>query len=111
MVLLGTAFVFGLLGSLHCLGMCAPLIWALPQDKAKQSKWWANRLAYNFGRSITYALLGLTIGLLGQTFALAGLQQAEGFCDNTGSRCLTLPDLTGLLTLRNIKICCCNNNL
>ena len=44
-------------------------------------------------------------------FALAGLQQAEGFCDNTGSRCLTLPDLTGLLTLRNIKICCCNNNL
>ncbi|MCO6357751.1 sulfite exporter TauE/SafE family protein [Roseivirga pacifica] len=75
MVLLGTAFVFGLLGSLHCLGMCAPLIWALPQDKAKKSKWWANRLAYNFGRSITYALLGVTIGLLGQTFALAGLQQ------------------------------------
>ena len=44
-------------------------------------------------------------------FALAGLQQAVGFCDNTGSRCLTLPDLTGLLTLRNIKICCCNNTL
>lgn len=75
MVLLGTAFVFGLLGSLHCLGMCAPLIWALPQDKSKRAKWWGNRLSYNFGRSITYAVLGAVIGLLGQTFALAGLQQ------------------------------------
>ena len=45
-------------------------------------------------------------------FALAGIP-AHGFCKNTGDGCRTLPDIAAsgfLPTLRNIKICCCNNN-
>ncbi|NVK84493.1 MAG: sulfite exporter TauE/SafE family protein [Cytophagia bacterium] len=75
MLLLWTGFLFGLFGSMHCLGMCAPLIWALPQQKQKRSIWWRNKLAYNLGRAITYAFLGLLIGLVGETFSFAGFQQ------------------------------------
>lgn len=75
MVLLVSAFIFGLLGSLHCLGMCAPIIWALPQDHSKRSVWLTKRVTYNLGRIITYALLGTIIGLVGESFALAGWQQ------------------------------------
>lgn len=75
MLLLWTGFLFGLLGSMHCLGMCAPLIWALPQQKDKRSIWWRNKLAYNIGRTTTYASLGLLIGVLGETVSFAGFQQ------------------------------------
>lgn len=75
MLLLGTAIVFGLLGSLHCLGMCAPLIWAVPQQEKAKSLWWRNRILYNTGRGLTYALLGALFGLLGESLSLAGWQQ------------------------------------
>lgn len=75
MLLLWTGFLFGLFGSMHCLGMCAPLIWALPQQKQKQTIWWRNKLVYNTGRAITYAFLGLLIGLVGETVSFAGFQQ------------------------------------
>ena len=75
MILLWTGFLFGLLGSLHCLGMCAPLIWAIPESQEGKRKWWLNKLAYNSGRAITYALLGVIIGLIGESLSLAGWQQ------------------------------------
>lgn len=75
MLLLWTGFLFGLLGSMHCLGMCAPLIWALPQQKDKRAAWWRNKLAYNLGRASTYTMLGLIIGLVGETVSIAGFQQ------------------------------------
>jgi sulfite exporter TauE/SafE len=61
MLLLSTAIVFGLLGSLHCLGMCAPLMWAVPQTDQLRGVWWRNRMTYNLGRAITYAGLGAPI--------------------------------------------------
>ena len=75
MLLLWTGFLFGLFGSMHCLGMCAPLIWALPQNKEKRALWWRNKLAYNLGRALTYASLGFLIGLIGETVSFAGFQQ------------------------------------
>ncbi|MFY0591105.1 sulfite exporter TauE/SafE family protein [Roseivirga sp.] len=74
-MLLATAIAFGFLGSLHCLGMCAPLLWAMPEDKAKRSVWWRNKLLYNFGRILTYGLLGLMIGLVGEGISFIGWQQ------------------------------------
>lgn len=74
-MLLATAIVFGFLGSLHCLGMCAPLLWAIPENPQKRVKWWLNKLIYNAGRITTYALLGLTIGLVGEGVLFAGWQQ------------------------------------
>ncbi len=74
-MLLASAIVFGLLGSLHCLGMCAPLIWAVPDTGVNKTNWLINKLLYNSGRLVTYSLLGLIIGLIGESFQLFGLQQ------------------------------------
>lgn len=70
------AFSMGLLGSLHCAGMCAPIALALPYPE--QSSWGRLRyvLLYNAGRLVTYSLLGLIFGLLGKGLFLAGWQQA-----------------------------------
>lgn len=78
-----SAIVLGLVGSLHCAGMCGPLAIALPLPKATQNRgnstsstaFLLGRLAYNGGRIITYCLLGVIFGLAGKTFLMAGLQR------------------------------------
>ncbi|MGZ3871846.1 MAG: sulfite exporter TauE/SafE family protein [Mucilaginibacter sp.] len=70
------AFFIGLFGSVHCIGMCGPLAFAIPSF---HSRWWlvvTDKFIYNAGRVITYSLLGLLIGMLGKQLWLAGLQQA-----------------------------------
>ncbi len=66
------AFLLGLVSSLHCVGMCAPLTLALPYHRDKVV---FQILTYNFGRVITYGLLGLIFGLLGEGLAVAGFQK------------------------------------
>ena len=64
-----SAIVFGFLGSFHCIGMCGPIVLSIP------SQTFGKRLLYNIGRSITYGLMGLAIGVIGQGFSLMGYQQ------------------------------------
>lgn len=71
----GTALVLGLVGSLHCAGMCGPLALALPQGQRPFSAFLTGRLAYNAGRIVTYAGLGLVFGSVGQALLLAGFQR------------------------------------
>lgn len=70
-----TALFIGLVGSLHCIGMCGPIAVALPLG----NKGWGHRtiggLTYNTGRIITYAVLGAVFGLLGKGIEMAGLQR------------------------------------
>ncbi len=70
-----TAFVLGLVGSLHCAGMCGPLALALPTAGSTTRSFVLGRLAYNLGRVVTYCLLGLFFGLLGKSLVLAGVQR------------------------------------
>lgn len=72
---LWTAFLLGLVGSAHCAGMCGPLALALPPAGNTRVNILAGRMAYNAGRIVTYTALGGLFGLLGQTFAVAGLQR------------------------------------
>jgi uncharacterized protein len=72
---LWTAFLLGLVGSLHCAGMCGPLALALPAAGNTTTGYVLGRVAYNAGRSVTYCLLGIVFGLAGWTFLLAGLQR------------------------------------
>lgn len=72
---LWTAFLLGFVGSAHCAGMCGPLALALPGAGNTRAGFLAGRLAYNAGRLLTYAVFGALFGLLGQTFAIAGLQR------------------------------------
>ncbi len=70
-----TAFVLGLVGSVHCAGMCGPLALALPASGSGARTFLAGRLAYNSGRIVTYCALGALFGLVGKTLFLAGVQR------------------------------------
>ncbi len=71
----GTAFLLGLTGSLHCAGMCGPLVLALPRTAGSRWLHVLGRLAYNAGRVFTYAAFGLVFGLVGKSLALVGVQR------------------------------------
>lgn len=73
-ILLG-AFIIGLLGSLHCIGMCGPIAFALPLKSATKSYKILGAFIYNWGRIFTYASLGLAFGFFGQGIKLASSQQ------------------------------------
>ncbi len=69
------AFVIGLAGSLHCVGMCGPIALALPvQGKGALGKI-SSPLIYNAGRIATYSILGMLFGMLGKGVVIAGYQQ------------------------------------
>lgn len=70
-----TAFILGLLGSLHCLGMCGPIAFMLPIGSAKGAKKTMLVSLYQVGRLSAYALLGVVFGVLGKGMALFGMQQ------------------------------------
>ena len=71
-----TAFLTGLLGSFHCVGMCGPIALALPTIGTSIQEKVASRLIYNAGRIFTYSILGLLFGIFGLGLKLAGLQQS-----------------------------------
>lgn len=73
--MLWAAFILGLLGSMHCIGMCGPIALALPLDRSSKSTAALGASAYNVGRIFTYASMGLLFGAIGQVFLVVGLQQ------------------------------------
>jgi uncharacterized protein len=73
--MVGTAFLLGLVGSLHCVGMCAPIALALPYAREQRYLLLFQTLQYNFGRALTYAFQGYLLGFLGQGLLWAGLQE------------------------------------
>jgi sulfite exporter TauE/SafE len=70
------AFTLGLLGSLHCIGMCGPIALSLPVTNRTFAGILMSSISYNTGRIITYSLIGVLFGLAGKTFSLAGIQNA-----------------------------------
>ena len=70
-----SAFLLGLVGSLHCVGMCGPIAIALPLGLSSRSALFLSRIWYNLGRIVTYSLLGLIAGLFGDLFRLGGFQR------------------------------------
>ncbi|WP_291275157.1 sulfite exporter TauE/SafE family protein [Flavobacterium sp.] len=73
--MLYSALIFGLISSLHCVGMCGPIAMMIPLDRNNPSKKVIQIMAYQIGRLSAYAVLGLVFGLLGRGFFMAGLQQ------------------------------------
>jgi hypothetical protein len=84
MDLLIAVLVASLIGSLHCAGMCGPLVAFAVGDTQRQS--WSTRItlhaAYHGGRLFTYALLGAACGLVGAAVNLGaarlGVYRAAG---------------------------------
>ncbi len=73
--MLYTAFIFGLISSLHCIGMCGPIAMMLPVDRNNPIKRRIQIAVYHLGRLMAYASIGLIFGLLGKGFFMAGFQQ------------------------------------
>lgn len=67
--------MLGLVGSLHCIGMCGPIAIALPNQARSTWSALAGRTLYNAGRVAAYALLGLAAGLIGEIVSLVDMQQ------------------------------------
>jgi len=68
-----SAFVAGLLGATHCIGMCGGIVGALTMSLPRnvhQSylRLWYYLLAYNLGRISSYTITGVFVGFLGAQF-------------------------------------------
>lgn len=72
---LWSAFLIGLAGSLHCAGMCGPLLLALPACSKSRLSIYTGRIIYNAGRITSYIFLGFLFGTLGSAAVLYGFQQ------------------------------------
>ena len=75
MEILITAFVLGLMGSFHCVGMCGPIALSLPLRGNNFAQKITGGILYNLGRATTYGLMGAIFGIIGQSFHLLGFQQ------------------------------------
>ncbi|MCX9157032.1 sulfite exporter TauE/SafE family protein [Niveibacterium sp. 24ML] len=62
------AFLIGLLGGTHCVGMCGGLVAALTVNlPGAVKRIWPIHLAYNLGRISSYSLFGAVLGAIGAT--------------------------------------------
>lgn len=73
--MLFSAFVLGLLGSFHCIGMCGAIAFMLPVDRYNSVKKATQIGLYHFGRLFAYGLIGVVFGILGKGFYAFGFQQ------------------------------------
>lgn len=73
--MLYSAFILGIISSLHCIGMCGPIAMMLPVAQHNPEKKALQILTYQMGRISAYTTVGLLFGFIGRGFYLAGLQQ------------------------------------
>lgn len=66
-----TALILGFAGSLHCAGMCSPLVLAVTSMNRRVM---LNKFIYNGGRVFTYALMGAVIAVFGSFINFSGFQ-------------------------------------
>jgi uncharacterized protein len=69
-------FMLGLLGSLHCIGMCGPIAFILPIDRNHSVKKVYQTSLYHLGRIAAYSLIGLVFGIMGRSLKIFGVQQS-----------------------------------
>jgi sulfite exporter TauE/SafE len=79
---LTAAFLVGLLGGTHCIGMCGGIVGALSSGlsldvQTSRRRLVAAQLAYNTGRISSYTVAGVLLGLFGQQLGETGV--LEGF--------------------------------
>jgi sulfite exporter TauE/SafE len=63
--IIGSSFIIGLAGSLHCIGMCGPLALSLPVNHSNNFSRITGGVIYNSGRILSYTAMGLILGSLG----------------------------------------------
>ncbi len=78
--LLSAALLAGLVGSAHCLGMCAGIsgLFAINAEVASLRASIPTAIVYNAGRVITYAVLGIIVAAFGSVIVKASPNLAVG---------------------------------
>ena len=75
MIFYFSAFLIGLAGSVHCVGMCGPLALAIPgASKDKGFTFFLRTIAYQISRISGYGVLGLIVGFFSQGMQFTGVQ-------------------------------------
>lgn len=72
-----SAFLVGLAGSVHCVGMCGGIVTSFTFLLPKNTNQWPFLIAYNTGRIISYAIAGTFAGLLGASVTSATFLSAQ----------------------------------
>lgn len=97
-----TALMIGFAGSLHCLGMCSPLVLAVTSMKPSAL---LNRTVYNAGRIATYASMGAVVAGIGMALPLHRFQNIISIVlgvillliGSGGLKGVTIPGITSLM--------------
>jgi uncharacterized protein len=90
-----TAVILGVAGSLHCLGMCSPLVMAVTSLRPSAI---LNRVVYNSGRIMVYAIMGSLVASAGLVLPLHKFQNLISMV--LGAALVII----GCLGIRTIKI-------
>ena len=104
-----TALIIGLAGSLHCLGMCSPLVMAAT---AMRPSVVLSRVLYNTGRVFTYAILGTVVAGVGMALPERNYQNllsiilgiALLFIAFGGIRNINVPVITKLMQWLSLRL-------
>lgn len=70
-----SAIGLGFASGFHCIGMCGPIALSMGLTKQQQTNFYLQNLTYQFGRILTYTVLGAILGIIGEGFEMAGFQQ------------------------------------
>ncbi|KJD33208.1 membrane protein [Tamlana sedimentorum] len=73
--MLWSAFILGVLGSFHCVGMCGPIAFMLPVNRSNSVIKISQITIYHIGRLLAYGLIGLAFGIIGKNLYIFGFQQ------------------------------------
>ncbi len=68
-----SAFLIGLFGSLHCVGMCSPLMLSFTPNRGRKAV--TSFFLYHLGRLGVYALLGVLFGLISSSVGFFAMQR------------------------------------
>ena len=70
------AFSVGIIGSIHCVGMCGGIVAALTMGRS--NLWITGITLYHAGRIVSYSLIGLLLGFVGYMFTdMSGISLAQ----------------------------------
>ena len=99
------AFLAGMAGSFHCIGMCGGIVAALSMTGAGALRLrLQSQLCYNLGRVMTYTLLGALAGLIGSSLDLLALGSLTSWFLIGANLCVVAVGLGSALGLNALSL-------
>jgi sulfite exporter TauE/SafE len=99
MTSLVTGLLLGVLGSIHCAGMCGPILLTVNRFGSGGQSVYTRMLVYHTARVFTYALIGIAAGYTGTILTMSGLGRAIAITSGT----LLVASATGVTAEMRVK--------